>query len=336
MAHLVSITILFLLRGCWAASACSVHHSCHEDVMVDANQELSMLQMKALMLNPEHTRLANAKPIAWVHIPKCGTSFINVLLQHKGICPGWPDDIVVETCAHTSAETKTASFQNEQSVACGIPAIEWLVHSKYDLRGSCPDAFSRSYPDKLTDLGIHQGLYHNYHKNKGHLMTFLRQPEQRLLSIWYAGWGDAQQRAKNVVDYAKHFAGCQVKMLVRGGKPCKHNKLPKLPSADEVKLAKKRLKQGFVFVGLTDQWQLSICMFHNMFGGPCKSSDFTDTRPTSTSNQTQYDIAVLNGFTDIHDGALYAEAEAIFQENKNKYNVNFGACKTCFASMHET
>merc|ERR1719161_3516057 len=32
------------------------------------------------------------KPIAWIHIPKAGTSFLNTLLHHGGICPVFPED----------------------------------------------------------------------------------------------------------------------------------------------------------------------------------------------------------------------------------------------------
>ena len=38
--------------------------------------------------------------------------------------------------------------------------------------------------------------------------------------------------------------------------------------------AAKRVREGFAFVGITEEWDLSACLFHEMFGGDCHAWDF--------------------------------------------------------------
>lgn len=295
-----------------------------------------LAELGSTLETPQHQRLAAAKPIAWVHIPKTGSSFINALLHHKGICPDWPDNQVLG-----SGFSLVSKPSNHTEDAYELTSWVFPPDVRNQIQRSCAGGFSTLFPQDFENLGNHQGINgHIYNQVQGHFMTFVRQPEQRILSAWSAGWGrhtdDAfSQTARNwgVVEFAKKSAGCQVKMLARGGKPCKL-RYGDDPSAHEVELAKKRLREGFAFVGLTDRWEVSISLFHKMFGGPCIKSDFVNNRPSSDGSNPRpsvYDTAALQGFVDIHDGALYDEATAIFEENVKKYNANNDAA--CFASM---
>ncbi|CAK8992389.1 unnamed protein product [Durusdinium trenchii] len=73
--------------------------------------------------------------------------------------------------------------------------------------------------------------------------------------------------------------------------------------------AVKRLREGFAFVGLTEEWDLSICLFHTMFGGPCHSSEFHNARKSHHLKNADgsYDTSVLQGYQDEIDGLVYAE-----------------------------
>merc|ERR1719343_1103894 len=98
----------------------------------------------------------------------------------------------------------------------------------------------------------------------------------------------------------------------------------------EVVLAKQRLREGFVFVGLTDEWDLSVCLLHAVFGGECLSSDFYNSRPGTNHSDDGYDTSVLMGYTDAPDGALYAEATVLFSEQLQRYGLSLDACQPCF------
>jgi len=142
------------------------------------------------------------------------------------------------------------------------------------------------------------------------------------------------------LEFAKVVSGCAVRMLVRDVASPAGNETtqpsacgsPEPASGAETNLAKERLRESFVYVGITEEWDLSICLLHAVFGGDCLASDFVDSNPGQASNtsSSMYDISVLEGYQDLHDGAVYAEARAIFQEQMQRYGVSQETCQPCF------
>lgn len=266
-------------------------------------------------------RLQASRPAAFVHVPKCGTSFVNALLHLPGMCPYMSEDFV--------AEDKGAEIR--------ITARRLV--EKIDLW--CPGSFAA---EGRADFMDHSGLGGIYKSSvEGHGFVMLRQPEQRLISayfygqhswpLWYFGrW------AKDLSEYAHVMSGCAVRMFTRKGDGGSGED-PMMPTvcgdpepatAAEVKLAKQRLASGFVFVGLTDEWDLSICLLHNIFGGACLASDFANMRPGDNSSDALYDTSELKGYKDLADGALFDEASAMFSQQLQRYGVNYQSCQPCF------
>lgn len=197
----------------------------------------------------------------------------------------------------------------------------------------CPGSFSSAGRDNFQDHSGMGGVYES--SVKGHGIIMLRQPEQRLISayyyhqhswpLWYYG-----RFATDLLEFAQVVSGCAVRMLTREGwapVPCGG---PEPASGAEVILARQRLREGFVFVGITDEWDMSVCLLHAVFGGACLASDFADNNAGTNSSQELYDTSELMGFTDAADGALYKEALAIFAEQQQHYGVSYGACQPCF------
>ena len=97
----------------------------------------------------------------------------------------------------------------------------------------------------------------------------------------------------------------------------------------DVALALRRLHEGFAFVGLTDEWALSICLFHATHGGRCHAVEFANSRPTtsrttrmpwlrnaSTGYAATYARQVAEETARVHDpwdSALFAAAQARFR-----------------------
>jgi hypothetical protein len=209
----------------------------------------------------------------------------------------------------------------------------------------CPGGFSKSYQSTLS-FWLHQGLsMDTWLLNKGHFVTMLRQPEQRMIShynnkieyiktmrdstgegVWPKSWPTSS--TPSVREFAEVMAGCSVKQLTLDDyDPCyRVNK----PTTEDVNLAINRLRQGFAFVGITDHWDLSICLFRAMFGGECNSLDLMNTRPFNgtTADTEDYDTSVLEGWTDDRDGQLYKAGVGLFKTSLSLYGVDETSCAT--------
>mmetsp|Transcript_27241 Transcript_27241/g.72334 ORF Transcript_27241/g.72334 Transcript_27241/m.72334 type:complete len:361 (+) Transcript_27241:84-1166(+) len=260
-------------------------------------------------------RLQVVLPVAWIHVPKTGTTFGNVLMYLPGMCPFLPPGYLLDGQQHEPA----------------------FVGHKTDLW--CPGSFSY---EGRTNFGDHYGVGGVYKSSvEGHGFIMLRQPEQRIISAYnffQHSWPKwlFHRPAKDLLEYAQVCSGCAVKILTRkaidgdlstGYTVCGN---PPPATTDEVTLAKQRLRSGFVFVGITDEWNLSICLLHAIFGGSCLATDFEVVRLGSNRSENLYDTSELMGYKDLADGALFEEASAVFSENLQRYNVSYESCKSCF------
>merc|ERR1712194_699803 len=168
--------------------------------------------------------------------------------------------------------------------------------------------------------------------------TMLRQPEQRLISMYYYygavgsfGVGKMKTRtwtyeteSPSLREYADWNAGCTVRQLTMDVLvPCAT--VP-LPTSEDVSVAINVLQEGFAFVGITEHWDLSVCLFRAMFGGQCVSSDFLNTRVGYNSSSSDYDTSELYGWFDIWDGPVYSEALRMFESSRNAYGVDSQWC----------
>jgi len=261
-------------------------------------------------------RLELLKPITWIHVPKTGTSMVNIFYAHPDICPLVPEGV---------------KMPDEGD------APDHDLFAEYPPDLNCPGSFK---PDRGLEIqACHVATGSFYEDLKGHIVAMFRQPEQRLLSAYH----DHQWRTRHswyrwskVPGDAREFAqvvqGCATKMIARQtlfhgihDNPCKGPSSSPVTKA-ESDLAVQRLREGFGFVGLTDQWDLSVCLFHVKFGGDCHSTEFSTTRMGRNSSGTQHDTSELQGFKDKADGRLFEEAVRIFEEDTSRFGVSPGTC----------
>lgn len=297
----------------------------------EATQEAAFMRMSTDMSMSE--RLELLLPIAWLHIPRCGSSFINTLIHNPSICNKMPDDARV--------------LVDER----GFPLEPFF--EKYPKNEFCRGGFTPKYiysdpPGHLSVASVYDQIY-------GHGIVMLRQPEQRLISAFqnHAMGTHVDIWPITLKDYAKLQEGCMVKMFVRKNHkndgsdehsfgrqgPCLEVKEPSPPSAEETQLAIHRMKTGFPFVGITDQFDLSVCLFHVMFGGTCQDYMFHDIRPSNvtdlTGHKVNYDTSVLEGWRDRSDNALYEEAKNIFQASLDRFGVSKANCPRICNAEHK-
>ena len=171
-------------------------------------------------------------------------------------------------------------------------------------------------------------------EDDGHVVTILREPRSRLISSYgdaehhegmsVAYWKQLQRKQRYETDEECHHLnktcaalvnarvylnepanhGCAVKTL--NGIPC-HKENVSLTEA-HLKLAKTRLK-NFYFVGLQEEWDQSIFIFHYLRGTNVSAYELEKTRKNHNKD-------LLEGlpFEDVFDTQLYETAQKIFYE----------------------
>jgi len=207
---------------------------------------------------------SDRKKIRWLHIPKTGTSFANIV-WHYG-CPDIP---------------------RSASVADYDTRFEGELDDAYPMKKNCPYLVDHT---PATHKPIGEKEWEDHH---GSFVTMFREPSSRIESafnynrhciqdcnpenndMWkcdtirdpartHGGACKRVQSAQCLTQYAlaEPAQGCQTKMVY--GIPCSGDM-----TMDPVKrkLAAQRVKNGFAFVGLVEEWQLSLCLFHRVLGG---------------------------------------------------------------------
>ena len=174
-----------------------------------------------------------------------------------------------------------------------------------------------------------------YEEYKGKFVALLRQPEQRLLSAYNDDYdlfraepfmspceNRTPERILSLDEFKSKLAHWETGQIV-GHLPA---------TLADVPVALQRLREGFAFVGLQEEWDLSVCLFHTKFGGPCRNLEFLDTRPTdrATGNTREYDTSILDGWVDEIDGPVYTEAQSLFYDDLKRYGVSHETCQACY------
>jgi len=262
-------------------------------------------------------RLELLKPVTWLHIEKCGTTMGQVLGSFTKLWDGcsWAAQV---------AESGGAIIMH------GGPDLGQIV-------ADCPGTLNAVCLSSDCDKRCsgHVGIEMRYSIIQGHIVSMFRQPEQRLISGFFEGHSyPADLPAPTMLQYAHFVQGCQTKMLVRQSEcnalPVCADGIP--PTREETALALKRLDEGVAFVGITEQWDLSMCLFHAKFGGPCTAADFVNVNPGTNSTESAYDTSGLEGFVDEHDDLIFAEVTRIFHADLERFGVTVASCEaTCWS-----
>lgn len=219
-----------------------------------------------------------------MHIPKTGSSIGTALLhlanrQCSSCNATLPADAVLPNCAALAA-----------------------AHAEERCTGTPEETFLHRYPyatyfagtiwsKSIGDFGGHDALIYKRRPSAHQLVEgvrlfgLFREPQTRALSSYhhFRGYGSKKQRAISAAEYLVRIRGTATKMLagqMKGALDCaalyydcrSANVVPDVPRA------LSRLSR-FAFVGLTEQFNLSVCLLHLMFGGACRQSEFVNIRP---------------------------------------------------------
>jgi len=272
--------------------------------------------------------------VAWVHIMKTGGSFGTTLAHYA-------NSSLPKTAHMPSGNNQS---DPEDRTTEGSQGEENFFVYKYPYTTWFQDVFWHGDKNPANHVPLDTRPEGSYSQWKGNIFGIFRKPERRTLSAFYHfmnGDGD-------LLEFANETYGQQASIMSMGAEAkyklfCEFRKEEFCPLAKatkpNVRLAIERLK-GFAFVGLLEEYDLSVCLFHRMFKGECLPVEFINMRPhlkasRESKEKKAQDLALLEHNKDPFDGPFYDAAARIFWANVKKYDVRRSTClETCRSAAH--
>eukprot|EP00927_Polykrikos_kofoidii_P037457 TRINITY_DN3160_c0_g1_i1.p1 TRINITY_DN3160_c0_g1~~TRINITY_DN3160_c0_g1_i1.p1 ORF type:complete len:379 (+),score=46.68 TRINITY_DN3160_c0_g1_i1:72-1208(+) len=261
--------------------------------------------------------------IAWLHVMKTGGSFGTTLAHYANVS--------LPKTAHIPSGVNESD--PEDTIAEGSQGEDNFFKYKYPVE------------DWFNGVFLHPGNPGNhipidaamYDRWRGSFVGLFRQPERRVLSAWHH-FGTTRT---NLSNFALEVQGQQASMLSLGRAgwakiSCEFGKyvdgIDQCPLVQEpnVTLAIERL-DGFAFVGLLEEYDLSVCLFHLRFGGDCLPVEFENMRPGEyvsdmKKQAQQVELDLLAEHPDPYDTPVYKAASQRFWIDVAKYEANPRTC----------
>jgi hypothetical protein len=244
-------------------------------------------------------------PLFWLHIPKCGTSFglsaaLYPRLQYRSPFPNsrkkWrPGD------AEHQAIPVSADEEMLRSVVTIFRNPEERRISAYTWKKFHPSCCTGNWGwSKIT--------------------------RQRVSEIAHKDVITGNTNSSYVVDAMGNLTGCQVRMVLGYG--CQSEKPAPFLSEDHLQQAISRMRQ-FRFVGLVDEWRMSICLFNVISTGErfVEGWQLANNRPTAGASSTKYVVPPQMPLDEV-DGAFYEAVKKRFWEDVSQYNISSSSCKS--------
>ena len=249
--------------------------------------------------------------LAWFHVPKAGSSFGTALAHYAN--ESLPPDARIEPCGPEMGE----HCLEERHFLSKYPMDTWFKDVFWEKSGN----FGGHWPITESAWRMYEGSFYG----------FFRHPAARSWSAYdhFAAQGVNGFSRLTGQQYGERIRGTVTKMLAgqATGISCQSvtGSCETLDLEPNRQLALQRM-QGFAFVGLTEHWSLSICLFSVMTKTRCLESFFDNSRPSNTS----HDLGPLGKVHDDDDTAVYEVASARFWSDIKKYRISSDQCaKIC-------
>ena len=261
-----------------------------------------LVGLASLALFPAPATGARLRALRWLHFPKAGQSLRTALVRSG--CEGV-----------MANATFGSTGDSELRVRC------------------CPGGCARVACDglDLRTFFAHKALQRGETASK-RVVAMFREPSRRIASAFFDGkhaYGletPGIEAVASPADFARFpgIAGCATKMLL--GRKCAANATTATNTSTgapllDVDEAKRRLGQ-LAFVGLTDEWEQSLRLWHATFGGGKPSASELENTHLGRFRGARYDDALLGGFRDVADAALYAEAKRLFEARLDAFGLS--------------
>jgi len=175
------------------------------------------------------------------------------------------------------------------------------------------------------------------------VVTLVRPARQRIISGYFHSLHDCPELQKELhisenppwkvhqidrdllLKYGNCVQGCASSMLSGHGCATGKRSLEDL-QADAHQAVAKIPQIGFV--GLTNHWDLTVCMWHAKYGGECLEAEFANVRPGKYSSA--HDETIFDSSFHPIDDAIYDAAALQFMHDMKTYDVSPKTCARKF------
>lgn len=302
-AIVASLSILVLNFVCAGQSSVSCDSDVFElnglEVNDFVNNGFSCTKYESVVAGSPETKNCTLYDMYYMHIPKCGSSFATIIAQCA--CPG----------VHIQPISEVHVFQaSSKRQLCTPGALNFFQSSHHPLP-------ALKTQEELDDF---------FKRNNA--VTTIRQPQKRIISGFLHEFHDCSRMGahgyvyRDVIEsgvfhaaleaYFHCVKGCSAKMLL--GRRCGD---PETLTVADVLHAVQILKR-FSFVGVTEQWNLTVDAWKKNFHGSYSSAVYVNTRPATlhhlqSNTSTPYEelkvklasIMEQEGLFDYADEVLY-------------------------------
>lgn len=229
-------------------------------------------------------------PTFWLHIPKCGTSFISSVQGCKIASPKYD----------LKAEIKHAPLPlslNEKFAVAMFRDPNQRLASGYAYASNMPFVLGGGLWG-IQDHELKTEVVHRLQEGKN-------PASDKLLG--------------------EEFLGCQTNMVL--GRQCMEG-TPR-DVEDAVQKAAARVDK-FRFVGLQEKWELSICLFNYLTSGKrfISKSQIFNTRKTTGKKRSEYNTRGFPH--DVYDSKLYAHVVRRFKADLKEHDISIKTCSFTF------
>jgi hypothetical protein len=287
-----------------------------------AEQALDLVDVKPAVVHScpcaQRPERRDLRKLRWLHIPKTGTSFWATLFSYA--------------CRRKHVDLDVSPYLSKACDQCydfalkeRYPALEYCEGDSFtEGRGMLSYAANPRNGMQLYPRTDHVPLGPKDHPS--HTVAFFRSPRSRLQSaaagrhmkgFSSARYKDMLRKCYSNGTDARCFAeypgvkGCMARMLT--GLPCADDGAAAgRPAHVDVARAVAMVKQ-LKFVGLTEEWNDAVCLFHAMFGGEVRQEEFKNFHPTPTRAKPSTAV------DDDLDEPVYAAAKERFRALQKQY-----------------
>ena len=281
------------------------------------------------------------RDVFWVHVPKTGSSFSRTIFSYACGPDSFPYDQVSSALVPKIAGDCSGMRSKLQA---GVDHSWFHMPVPPQLQETGRSVVMMLRPPRQRLLSASGHIATCSVRQKPHCMCCAGKWDEWTIqnvghgdaSVQGNSWGWSQSDRQLAVDATKErglagymdvlgrrnaLTGCYAKMM--NGIGCNEDYVL---TSDEVKKAAHFVEHKASFVGLTNRFEESVCLFHAMYGGLVYHFETKDFVMNHGKHEELHDEGPLGNWQDAEDDIVFAAASRKFADNMATHYEQVNAC----------